>query len=120
MTFSTSGHSAGDTYHPSDASGDTAYIDLVQAEFRTHGRQAEAECIVEDPKHPAGMSFKDGQPFEDEMYIFKDAPYSREKLHIILSVAPDAVGSLLEKAKDLTRRDGDYAISWCQEVEKGR
>src|ERR1041384_1269203 len=46
-------HSAGDTYHPSDANGNTAYIDMVACEFRTHGRQAEADCTVEDTKHPA-------------------------------------------------------------------
>jgi type 1 glutamine amidotransferase len=115
-------HCGSDTLYPAvDRPWNKAYGELIGAYFRKHppGTQ-KIKIRVEDPKHPAGTAFKDGEPFEDEMYIFKDAPYSREKLHIILSVAPDAVGSLLEKAKDLTRRDGDYAISWCQEVEKGR
>ena len=115
-------HCGSDTLYPAaDRPWNKAYGELIGAYFKRHppGTQ-KIKIRVEDPKHPAGKSFKDGEPFEDEMYIFKDAPYSREKLHIILSVAPDAVGSLLAKAKDLTRADDDYAISWCQEVEKGR
>ena len=52
---------------------------------------------------------------KDEIYIFRDEPYSREKLHIIISCEP---GSFKE-AKD-SRKDGDYAISWCREEGKGK
>ena len=41
---------------------------------------------VEDPKHPAAAGFTDGMDYQDEMYVFRDAPYSRDKLHIILSI----------------------------------
>jgi len=28
--------------------------------------------------------------YQDEMYVFRDAPYSREKLHIIFSIDPSS------------------------------
>jgi uncharacterized protein len=114
-------HCGADTLYPDKASWNASYGDLIGAYFKGHppGFQ-KIKIHVEDPKHPAGKSFQDGQPYEDEMYIFRDQPYSRSKLHIILSVAPDSVGSLLEKNPKLARADNDYAISWCHQVGKGR
>lgn len=115
-------HCGSDTLYPNkDRPWNEAYGELIGAYFKTHppGFQ-KIKIKVEDPKHAAGKSFKDGDPYEDEMYIFRDAPYSREKLHIILSVTPDTVDSLLAKAPKAARSDNDYAISWCQEVGKGR
>ena len=98
-----------------------AYGELIGAYFNGHppGFQ-KIKIKVEDAKHPAGKSFTDGLPYEDEMYIFRDEPYNRERLHMILSVTADTVDSLLEKTKKLARNDNDYAISWCQEIDKGR
>jgi type 1 glutamine amidotransferase len=118
-------HCGADTLYPPPKGGDrpwnAAYGELIGAYFKGHppGFQ-KIKIRVEDPKHPAGKSFEDGQPYEDEMYIFDTAPYSRNKLHIILSVTEDSVGSLLQKNQKLSRPDNDYAISWCQEVGKGR
>jgi uncharacterized protein len=115
-------HCGSDTLYPAkDRPWNEAYGELIGAYFRGHppGFQ-KIKIKVEDAKHPAAKSFKDGDPYEDEMYIFRDAPYSRNKLHIILSVNEDSVGSLLQKNKSLARTDNDYAISWCQEIEKGR
>jgi uncharacterized protein len=115
-------HCGSDTLYPAkDRPWNEAYGELIGAYFKTHppGFQ-KIKVRVEDPKHPAAKPFKDGEPYEDEMYIFRDTPYSRDKLHIILSVTKDSVGSLLEKAPKAARTDNDYAISWCQEVGKGR
>jgi len=115
-------HCGSDTLYPAkDRPWNETYGGLIGAYFKTHppGFQ-KIKIRVEDPKHPAGKSFKDGEPYEDEMYIFRDDPYSRNKLHIILSVTADTVDSLLAKAPKAAREDNDYAISWCQEVEKGR
>ena len=118
-------HCGSDTLYSNPRKGggpwNAAYGELIGAYFKTHppGFQ-KIKVRVEDPKHPAAKAFKDGQPYEDEMYIFDDAPYSREKLHIILSVTTDSVNSLIEKAPKAARTDNDYAISWCQEVGKGR
>jgi uncharacterized protein len=115
-------HCGSDTLYPAkDRKWNQAYGELIGAYFKTHppGYQ-KIKVRVEDPKHPAGKSFQDGQPYEDEMYIFRDEPYSRDRLHVILSVTADSVDSLLSKAPKAARSDSDYAISWCQEVGKGR
>jgi len=93
-----------------------AYGDLIGAYFQTHppGFQ-KIKVRVEDPRHPAGKSFEDGQMYEDEMYIFRKEPYSRDRLHIILSIDPSSF-----EPKNGQRADRDYAISWCQEVGKGK
>jgi uncharacterized protein len=115
-------HCGADTLYPAkDRPWNEAYGELIGAYFKTHpaGYQ-KIKIHVEDPKHPAGKSFKDGEPYEDEIYIFRDEPYSRKKLHVILSVTPDTVNNLLAKAPKAARADNDYAISWCHDVEKGR
>ena len=70
---------------------------------------------MEDPKHAAGKSFKDGDEITDEIYQFKPQPYSREKLHIIMSVDNSSID--VKKGK---RPDNDYAVAWCREIGKGR
>lgn len=117
-------HCGADTLYPKKGGGgpwNAAYGELIGAYFKGHppGFQ-KIKIHVEDPKHPAAKSFKDTEPYEDEMYIFDTDPYSRNKLHIILSITADSVDSLLEKNKKLARTDNDYGISWCQEIEKGR
>jgi type 1 glutamine amidotransferase len=105
-------HCATDTLY-----GESVYGDLIGAYFRGHppGLQ-KIKVKVEDSKHPAAVGFTDGMDYQDEMYVFRDAPYSREKLHIILSI--DAAS--FSPAKNLTRDDKDYAISWCRMEGKGK
>lgn len=63
--------------------------------------------------------FKDMKSFslKDEIYQFKDIPYSREKLRVLLTLDPSKSDKPKHKPK---REDNDYAISWIQEVGKGR
>ncbi|AWM38911.1 Trehalose utilization [Gemmata obscuriglobus] len=106
-------HCATDTQYT-----DTVYGDLIGGYFKGHpsGLQ-KIKVKVEDPKHPAAAGFTNGMDYQDEMYIFKDAPYSRERLHIIFSVS-DWTNTKLPG--NLVRKDGDYAIAWCREEEKGK
>jgi type 1 glutamine amidotransferase len=105
-------HCATDTLY-----GESVYGDLIGAYFRGHppGLQ-KIKVKVEDPKHPAAAGFETGTDYQDEMYIFRDAPYSREKLHIIFSIEADS----FKPGANLTRKDSDYAISWCREEGKGK
>ena len=115
-------HCGSDTLYPAkDRKWNQAYGELIGAYFKTHppGFQ-KIRVRVEDPEHPAAKAFQDRQPYEDEMYIFRDEPYSRDRLHIILSVTADSVDSLLARAPKAARSDSDYAIAWCQEIDKGR
>ena len=71
---------------------------------------------LDDPASPINAAF-DGKGFEisDEIYTFRD-PYSREKLHILLSIDWDNAN--IEKGGN--RDDNDYALSWIREYGKGR
>ena len=110
-------HCATDTLY-----GQSVYGDLIGAYFKGHppGLQ-KIKVKVEDPKHPAAAGFTNGMDYQDEMYVFRDAPYSREKLHIILSIDPASFNPTNPDPKrDLTRKDKDYAISWCRTEGKGK
>jgi uncharacterized protein len=104
------------THCASDTLYDSTYGELIGGYFKTHPPGLHTVKLkFDDPKHPAAVGFSDGQEYKDEIYIFTDEPYSRDKLHIIISCEK---GSFKE-AKD-TRKDGDYAISWCKEEGKGK
>ncbi len=120
-------HCATDTLY-----GESVYGDLIGAYFRTHPPGLQKVAVkVEDAKHPAAAGFTDGMDYADEMYIFKDAPYSRQRLHIILSVRPGSFRptsnfSFLATLRfhatiaRVARGDDDHAISWCREEGKGK
>jgi type 1 glutamine amidotransferase len=71
---------------------------------------------LDDPRHPLNAAF-DGKGFDvqDDIYYFA-APYSRETLHVLLSVdTPKAPKSLTDD-----RPDGDYPVSWIKPCGQGR
>ena len=76
---------------------------------------------VEDPASPVNAAFG-GKSFEisDEVFQFQ-APYSREKLHILLGIDTDRTDMdpkrhfLAERAKD-----HDFGMSWIRRYGKGR
>lgn len=110
-------HCATDTLY-----NDLVYGELVGAYFRGHpdGLQT-IKVKIEDGKHPAAAGFTNGMEYKDEIYVFKDAPYNRDRLHIIFSVQPGSFDpSNPNPKRDNTRKDGDYAISWCREEGKGK
>jgi type 1 glutamine amidotransferase len=102
------------THCATDTLYTTPYGELIGALFQTHPAQQKVRLKVEDPKHPAAKSFTDGTEWLDEWYIFRDEPYSRAKLHIILSMYPDSF------KPNQARKDNDYPIAWCHEVGKGK
>jgi type 1 glutamine amidotransferase len=113
-------HCATDTLHA------TPYGELIGATFGGHPWVQKVRVRVEDPKHPAARGLTDGAEIFDEIYQFgakssdprvplKEQPYSRARLHIILSIDTKSI--------DVTkgsREDQDYPVSWCQQVGKGR
>lgn len=103
------------THCATDTLYGTAYGNLVGGYFDGHPWHQKIKVKVEDPNHPAAAGFNSGAEITDEIYQFKDSPYSREKLHIILSVDNSSID--VSKGK---RKDKDYAIAWCQNYGKGR
>lgn len=126
-------HGAGDNWHDWPEGRE-----MIGCEFITHpfGR---IRVKVDDPQNPltvvfAGRSF----PFSDEIYAFKE-PYSRTKLHVLLSVdypnSPDvakAEAKLKERAAApdarpcdkewlvAARPDHDYGLAWIRRWGAGR
>ncbi|WPJ96243.1 ThuA domain-containing protein [Coraliomargarita algicola] len=101
-----------------------AYGEAMGAYFNGHPWMARHTVTinVEDPEHALLQPvFGEQTDFRirDEIYQFKDQPYSREKLRILLSL--DVVRSDPPHEKSpMKRTDGDYAVSWVQGVGKGR
>jgi type 1 glutamine amidotransferase len=110
-------HCATDTLY-----GDAAYGHLIGGYFSGHPAIQTIKVKVDDPKHPAAAAFEDGQDYRDEMYVFglkgqfKEQPYDRKKVNVILSIAPGS----LDLQKTAPRPDGDYAIAWSRVEGKGR
>jgi hypothetical protein len=96
-------HAATDTFH-----NFPPFIEMIGAEFKTHGPQVEVECLVEDAKHPATKTLGRGVSVFDEIYQFKS--YDRQKLHGLLA---------LDRHPN-TREPGDFPIAWCKRYGKGR
>jgi type 1 glutamine amidotransferase len=103
------------THCATDTLYGTPYGELVGAFFDGHPWHQKIRLRVEDPKHPAAKGFTDGAEITDEMYQFAGTPYSRDRLHIILSIDNGSI----EVAKG-KRSDKDYAVAWCQQIGKGR
>jgi type 1 glutamine amidotransferase len=103
------------THCATDTLYGTTYGALVGGYFDGHPWHQKIKVKVEDAHHPAAAGFTSGAEITDEIYQFKDNPYSREKLHIILSVDNSSID--VGKGK---RKDMDYAISWCQNYGKGK
>lgn len=100
-------HSASDTFHQFDG-----YKAMIQAEFKTHGKQVPADLVAADTKHPANGKIGEKWNIEqEEMYEFKDGSHDRAKVHALwfLRHPPQ------EPAK------AEYAgVSWCRMDGKGR
>lgn len=103
------------THCATDTLYKTTYGALVGGYFDGHPWHQKIKLKVEDPKHPAAAGFQNGDEITDEIYQFMDSPYSREKLHIILSVDNASIDVTKGKRKDM-----DYAIAWGQEFGKGK
>ncbi len=81
---------------------------------------------LDDPSSPINAVFG-GKGFDivDEIYTFR-APYSREKLHVLLSIdlaKSKSVQGVLEKSPEKhwqNRPDDDFALSWIHQYGQGR
>jgi type 1 glutamine amidotransferase len=98
-------HAAGDTFH-----GFAPYLDMVGAEFKTHGPQVRVDTINQDQQCPACRHLGANWTVYDEIYQFKN--FDRSKVHGLLT---------LDKNPDpKVATPGDYPVAWCKEFGKGR
>ena len=78
---------------------------------------------VEDPKSPLAAMFpSDGFSFSDEIYMQSAPYYSRQALHILVSLdlTDEATKGALDRSTNDRRPDGDYAVAWVRRFGNGR
>jgi type 1 glutamine amidotransferase len=96
------------------------YEEMIGSVFAAHPwNQTKISVKLDDPGSPINAAF-DGKGFtiSDEIYTFTMNPYSREKLHVLLSMDWD--NSHLRTNVNPRRADNDYALAWIREYGKGR
>ncbi len=105
-------HCATDTFHKWESAGKKPYIDMIGAEFETHGGQEEARVEVADRKFPATAHIP-GSDFRitDEWYIFKNMS---PEIHPVLVLDTKSMKQELYNKRD------PYPISWSRSYGKGR
>jgi type 1 glutamine amidotransferase len=100
-------HSASDTFHQFDG-----YKQMLQGEFKTHGKQVPADLVAGDTSHPANAGVGSKWDIaQEEMYEMKDGSHDRSKVHVIwfLKHPPQEPGK------------AEYAaVSWCRMAGTGR
>jgi type 1 glutamine amidotransferase len=109
-------HSASDTYHD-----EPRYIDMLGAEFRTHGNQANVDIVVEKQNHPAttglgAFDFAQGKArvqFFDEIYHF--TANNRGRVDTLLSLDRAPADGLPGE-----NQPADMPISWAKTYGTGR
>lgn len=106
-------HAANDTYHPHEVGGDTSFIDMIGGEFKTHGRQATVDIIVEDRNHPSTRHLGPVWTVQDEIYEMKEN--MRKHVHVLL-----ALDKHPDDGHPEANQPGDYLIAWCKPYGKGR
>lgn len=98
--------------------------DLIGTRWGVHRENTEQATIrIDDPNSPLTAGFS-GREFvyQDEFFRFPIGPYSREKLHVLLTMDVDKTDMNQGRpcAKPCVRADSDYAVSWIRNYGKGR
>ena len=100
-------HSASDTFHQFKG-----YGEMLQGEFKTHGKQVPADLVAGDTKHPANAGI--GAKWDikqEEMYEMKDGSHDRSKVHVIW---------FLKHPPQQPDKAEYAAVSWCRMAGTGR
>lgn len=98
--------------------------DMLGTVHGVHRENTEKATVrIDDPRSPLTQSFN-GQEFlrTDEFFRFPSGPYSRDKLHVLLSMdVPNTdMNQGLACSRPCYREDSDYALSWIHNYGKGR
>lgn len=103
-------HSATDTFYKW-----AEYGEMIGGYFDGHPWHQNVRVKVEDRQHPASSHLQDGFPINDEIYQFKN--WSRDRVHVLLSLDPASVDAQKDGVK---RTDRDFALAWTRTVGSGR
>lgn len=97
------------------------YGEMIGGYFVSHPWTAKSDPVtlkIDEPEHPVAKPFN-GQPFsvQDEIYQFKEQPYSRAFNRVLTSL--DTTKTKMD-LPGVNRRDNDYAVSWVKPYGKDR
>lgn len=102
------------------------FSDMIGVRRGVHRANTEEVWIkIDDPNSPLTSAF-DGKEFlyTDEFFRFPNPPYSRDKLHVLLSMDVPRTdmnqGQVFVPGSNVARPDADYAVSWIRNYGKGR
>ena len=91
------------------------YYEMIGGSFNGHPWNAGEPAVtidIEDPSHPAVHHLGQTWKIQDEIYWFKN--YSRDNVHVLMSLNPSALKRKNQPA------DKDVPIAWCKMYGKGR
>jgi type 1 glutamine amidotransferase len=103
-------HSATDTFYKWPE-----YGEMIGGYFDGHPWHQDVRVKVEDRQHPASAHLQDGLTINDEIYQFRN--WSRDRVHVLLSLDPASVDLQKEGVK---RSDRDFALAWTRTLGSGR
>jgi type 1 glutamine amidotransferase len=101
-------HSASDTYHDAPE-----YLDMLGAEFETHGDETTVDIRVEDQVHPAGAPLPSPFRIFDEIYEFRTNPRGRVNVLLSLDRHPN-------DRHATAGQPGDFPLAWFRLYGNGR
>ncbi len=101
-------HSATDTYHDAPA-----YLEMIGAEFATHGNQATVDIRVDDRSHPSTVNLPSPFRVFDEIYEFRSNPRAGVSVLLSLDRHPD-------DGHPDAGRAGDFVLAWFKTYGAGR
>ncbi len=126
LRFVREGGGLGGNHGTSHASMDwPEFHDLIGVRRGVHRASTEKVWIkVDDPQSPLTAAFDNKEIFyEDEYFRFPNPPYSRDKLHVLLSIDVAKTdmnqGDVFVPGSHISRPDSDYAVSWIRDYGKG-
>ncbi|MFL6417485.1 MAG: ThuA domain-containing protein [Bryobacteraceae bacterium] len=127
LRFVREGGGLGGNHGTSHASMDwPEFHDMIGVTRGVHRASTEKAWVkVDDPNSPLTSAFAGKEFFyEDEYFRFPNPPYSRNKLHVLLSLDVEKTdmnqGQVFVPGSHISRPDADYAVSWIREYGKGR
>jgi len=93
------------------------FKELFGATFTGHPWTEEVGVAVEEPDHPLAAAFG-GKGFRltDEIYEY-GPPYDRTRLRVLMSLDPARTNM---GVRWISRKDGDFALTWVKSYGKGR
>jgi type 1 glutamine amidotransferase len=97
------------------------FTEIIGASSGAHREATEKVTVkLDDPASPINAAFA-GQEFESIDEHFRWSNYSRQRVHVLLSIDVPKTDLNQGRGCDIcTRADGDYAISWVHSYGKGR